>query len=359
MLKYPSVEELKLLKEYQDIITGQSEPTDLMNSIILTEYITPRMKKLQNIYYKDTNENIPFLFFDAYYSDNEIATEHYNYLLNFCIYHKIKFYSMVSFLLGWEFNEIKRIKNKKIKILNKISTEYYNQYRNLTKTEFIEQMLNKLSDIYENMSILDIAKNSKVYQQILENSFDEIKNRVKNNIYDIDLPLEQYSIEKEKVLEEIENQKEYCASILNHKNSLIQINQDNHFLSYLKNDTLNITDDYKVVFSGHTEGFSLGYTDKAILLSLDKRSTVRELEIKLKHLSHFDEDGTNEFTLLAKALLEFISQNKAYSNYVPYKSLAKIMGISKNKVKRYAKEFVGISEKSFMDNFEKIKTHTK
>lgn len=353
MEKYPSHEEIKECKHKSDIVFGDDLNVDVEK--ISSQYIFPKLKNVKS------RDSTPLLLCsNLFSSDKEIAITFLDRLHDFCWENNINLLGTVHVLVGWDFREMSRIDRKKNKLKTKEERNYVKAVEKSTDVEMAHSVYLRLIDVYNYVDRdLNISEYPEFFQRVLENSYDEIRDRVIRNIKNTVLPLDQQSLDEKIVFDDIEHQKQYTMGKFQNNKSLSKIEQDNHFLSYLKKDHLEITDDYKLIFSGHTSGFSLGYTDKAILLSLDKKTTLRELKTNLKFLQKYNNEHGQELISLTNNLIEFIDQNKAHIKYVPFKTLAKKMGISKNVVKRYAKELIGIREQSFLDNFDDIKTYTK
>ena len=354
MDKYPSKEEIKEYKERKDIVLGSDYKSGLKK--IANIYLMPKFK---NIHIKDTTSFL--MLSDLYSNDKEHAISFLDNLHIFCWNNAVSIIGATYFLIGYDYSEADRIRRKKIKLETQRDVKYYEVLKNIGQKEAIQLVYSKIIDVYRYTDRdHDISIYPKTFQQVLMNSYDEIRDSVIKKIENTFLPLDQTNLDTKKVLEEISHMKEHAKDKFINKHSLAQIKQGTHFFSYLKKDNIEITDDYRLIFSGHTLGLSMGYTDKAILLSLDKKVTVRELKSNLRFLQKYKNTKKNidELIFLTEHLIEFIGQNKAHANYIPYKALAKHMGISKNKVKRYAKEFIGISEESFLKNFDTLKTYT-
>lgn len=221
----------------------------------------------------------------------------------------------------------------KKEVYNRVLTNFMNSFE-----EFIDEPL-------------AVIHNPRVYQGIVRNTYKEIRNKVKKNIDNIELPLDQYSLNYKDILDDIKRDEDELLKIINNPKSFVKIKQPNHFLNHLIEDC-SITKEGELIFGKHTEGLSIGYTSKAILLSLDKRSTIRELKSNLKFLKKYhDRNDDIDFTI---KLIKFIDQRKDISTIIPFKALAKELKITKNQAKNYAKRLFNINEKSFSKNFEEI-----
>lgn len=194
---------------------------------------------------------------------------------------------------------------------------------------------------------------SKIFKHLLNNSFDVAYENVKHELDNISLPLSQYNIDKNNILDELEIHKTDVLSIFDNPKQYTKINQQLHFLNPLQYDNWVKSNDGRYVLEGYTKGLTIGYKDKAILVSLDKHIVTRELRTKIKHLKDFDTDESKVLINLCNCLIDFIQQ-KRYANTIPFKALAKEMNMSKNQAKNYAKRLFSINEKSFLNNFENI-----
>ena len=169
------------------------------------------------------------------------------------------------------------------------------------------------------------------------------------------MPLNQYKINQLEVIENLEYERITFRDLISNNMKRSKLLGKNHFLSHLVNDDIEITDDYNIVFKGHTESLTIGYTSKAILLSIDKDIVIRELKTKIKILTDFRQTQSDILIESSKTLIEF-AETKRYANYIPFKIIAKRMNLTKNTAKNYAKSLIKINEKSFKDKFDELNT---
>jgi len=216
------------------------------------------------------------------------------------------------------------------------------------------EVLKSFRDSFEilmNEPIL-LKQEPKIYNELVKNTYCEIRKRVKKNIEDTKLPLQQYSLDWKLVQEDINRDEDMIKEIINNPKSFSKINQKNHFLHHLRYDDLDFDENRNIIFGGHTKGLSIGYSNKAILLSVDKQTSIRELRTKIKHLEDYKTEESEKLIRFTNQLIGFINQTKFTNNLVQFKSLAKEVGMTKNQAKNYAKKLFSINDKSFISNFE-------
>jgi len=205
---------------------------------------------------------------------------------------------------------------------------------------------------------VELKHNAELYQKIMKNTYNDIKKRVKKSIDDITLPLRQYTLDWNIVRDDIEADQDTLMGIIGNPKSFSKIKQKNHFLHHLRYDDLDFDEDENIIFRGHSNGLSRGYTQKAILLSIDKDIAIREWETKLKHLRDYETEDSKILIQITEALIVFIRQKK-YVNMIQFKALAKEVGITKNQAKNYAKRLFTIGDKTFTKNFDDLKLLNK
>jgi len=227
-------------------------------------------------------------------------------------------------------------------------------YEGEDTNEFIhKEVLNNFMRSFEEFIDEPLAEihNSRVYQGMARNTYKKIRTEVKENIDNMKLPLDQYTLNCKDVLDDIKRDEDELLKIIDNPKRFVKIKQSDHFLNHLRKD-FSLTQEGELIFAKHAEGLSIGYTSKAILLSLDKRSTIRELKSNLKFLKKYhDRNDDIDFTI---KLIKFIDQRKDIGTIIPFKALAKELKITKNQAKNYAKRLFNINEKSFSKNFEEI-----
>jgi len=228
--------------------------------------------------------------------------------------------------------------------------------RDFVYSSTLDNFRNSLEIFMNTPNVLE--HNPNVYKELVRNTYNEIKKRVKKNINSTTLPLRQYSLDWKVVLSDIENDESRLMEIIGNPKSFSKIKQENHFLHHLRYDDLDFDENQNIIFGGHTKALGIGYTQKAILLSLDKNIAIRELKTKLKHLKDYRVKDSQKLIVFTEQLIGFINQKK-YANMIPFKSLSKEIGITKNQAKNYAKRLFSINDNTFNKNFEDIKLFNK
>lgn len=335
-----SEEKVKELKRVEGIV--------MSNNHELTNYDTHRLIEFYN---EMKGEGL--FFSDLFDEDIKKSVAFINKIFDFCWKKEVNLQESINFLFNVEITSIKLLRDLYIKL------ELFedNELAEVDGNELYLELHKRLDEVcdYANEHFFPNLKvKPEAFQEILNNSYDEILKRSTQSILNTKLPLNQYRIDDKAIVDEIKLHKEQFINIFTNKKSLAKIESGNHFLSYLRKDDFEITEDYKIVFKGHTKALSTGYTEKAILLSLDKDVAIRELQTKIKHLEDFHTEESQILINYALQLIEFIKQ-KRYANHILFKSLAKELGITKGQARNYAKKLFNINEKSFIDNFDNIK----
>jgi len=351
--KYPTQEEVKILKVKQDKVFGKDYELGLEKIQEHVMYKTLETKK--------NNRDVYFIL-SGLWGDKDKSISFIEAIEDFCWEYEINLKGLLIFCIGFDYSEAIRL-SKKTKVVGTVQEEnYFNAINNYKKEDVVKIIYEKFEEIISlRGETLDLGSSPNTFQQVLLNSYDEVKKQVLKTIDIVKPPLEQYRkdpLRATRVLNEIEEEKRTFENILINNKSLSQIKNGNAFFSYLENDKIKITDDYKLIFEGHTKALSLGYTQKAIIVSLDKDNALRELRGNLKVLKKYHNDS-EELIELTNTLIELIEQKK-YSNMVPFKALAKEMNITKNQAKQYAKKLTNlftIKNSTFDNNFEKIKLY--
>ncbi|KAB7889729.1 hypothetical protein [Poseidonibacter ostreae] len=296
------------------------------------------------------------LIFEGFFDENEKAIHKFNAILTFCLQSSINMQGTLDILINCDIAFIKCIRklfiskdliNLKETHLEEITIEYERDLR--------KELLIRIEELSEYGNRIQLNKYSNLYQEILNNSYEETIKRINNKINDIHLPFNQYKIDQSEVIQNLEHEKNTFNDLITNNMKRSKLIGNNHFLSHLVNDDIEITDDYNIVFKGHTESLVIGYTSKAILLSIDKNIVIRELKTKIKILTDFRQEESDILIEYSKTLIEF-AQTKRYANYIPFKIIAKRMNLTKNVAKNYAKALIQINEKSFKDRFDELNT---
>lgn len=233
---------------------------------------------------------------------------------------------------------------------------YRFDFSNKERREFVyEESLKNFRESFDEFmnEPIKLSHDSFVYQELIRNTYNEIRKKVKEKINNTKLPLDQYFLDYKKVLNDIDKDEKKLMDIVTNPRQFSKIKQPNHFLNHLRED-FEVTEQGEFIFGKHAQGLSIGYTNKAIILSLDKRVTIRELKSNLKVLNKFKKEESQVVIEFSENLIKFIEQRQDVAKIIPFKALSKELGITKNQAKNYAKKLFSINEKSFSSNFQDI-----
>jgi len=291
------------------------------------------------------------LIFDSIFDEDEKASLTLNDIFIFCTRNDISLEGTLSLLIHLDVATMEGIRDNLISkgIINVEDTHLEYEH------DMGKELSDRIHELFEYSFRPQLNKYSDLYQEILNNSYDEAIKRINNKINDIHLPFNQYKINQSEVIENLEHEKNTFNDLITNNMKRSKLIGNNHFLSHLVNDDIETTDDYNIIFKGHTESLVIGYTSKAILLSIDKNIVIRELKTKIKILTDFRQEESDILIEYSKTLIEF-AQTKRYANYIPFKIIAKRMNLTKNVAKNYAKALIQINEKSFKDRFDGLNT---
>ena len=249
-------------------------------------------------------------------------------------------------------------------LLDEVFTELEEDFKSIYRFDFnkeeskefiYEESLKNFRESFEELmnEPIKLSHDSFMYQELICNTYNEIRKKVKEKINDTKLPLDQYFLDYKKVLNDIDKDEKKLMDIVTNPRQFSKIKQSNHFLNHLRED-FGVTEDGEFIFGKHAKGLSIGYTNKAIILSLDKKATIRELKSNLKFLNKYKDKESQILIEFTENLIKFIEQRQDIAKIIPFKALSKELGITKNQAKNYVKKLFSINEKSFSSNFQDI-----
>jgi len=283
-------------------------------------------------------------------------------LQNLMIMSEVKILSMKKVFTKKDFDEIETVLSNPNSNAKKHLLIMINIFSTRTgREDFIEYLNKRLSEMVKHYTNLPINETDAIVSQaILYDSYEEAKKQVLSNINNANLPLSKYKLNSMGIINELSEESKIFDDIFMYKNTLHQMNNNNHFLKHLLNDEMEATLNGNVIFKGHTEALIMGYTQKAISLSLNKNKTLTELQKGLEILNKYsNRTEAKELIRTTEALIKIIEQKK-YSTMIPFKAMAKVMGITKNQAKQYAKRlssFYSIHNKTFEQHFDNLKVY--
>ncbi|BCD62650.1 hypothetical protein NitYY0826_C1532 [Nitratiruptor sp. YY08-26] len=142
-------------------------------------------------------------------------------------------------------------------------------------------------------------------------------------------------------IEVIKNEVKFHQIIFEEKLSKKQtltyaLKDPNHYLNSLFNDKLDIEvdkrrKDVKIFLKNIYKGYLIGFYEKGLLLSANKREIITELQRMQMYIKKLQKN--EEIIQELDTLIEFFKQDKRYEKYIPYKAIAKYTGMSKQQIK--------------------------
>lgn len=365
-------EELKELKITQAIINSENYNfSSDQNSLIISfgNYIMHSFDSgvLEKLF--DDDIHIASLFFES--------------IAEFCIVEKLSIFGVLESMIKMDFELfnytiVKILKDKDLSSTKLIVGNFYDinsvldvsienkinitvqSSPSITLETLSIQAKKRINELQDYATQSNMGNNPKFYQSVLDNSYDEIEKRVIDNIDNMQFIISRVDLNSSVAVEEIKETKEVFSDTFTNTGTMGNIKKGNHFLDYLKKDELEITEDYKIVFKGHTNAFSIGYTDKAILCSVDKNKTLRDLNDKLdalntlKYLDNQPQSYDDKIKL-TKHCIEFIQNTN--QRFIPFKILSDKMGISEYRIKAYAKAVFDVKNIRIPQGFHKFKSY--
>ncbi len=303
------------------------------------------------------------LIMERYFMPEPYKTEEIGSLteeiFNLCLVHNISLVNAIGYMTGLYIFEsqvasafIGQNYGDAMEIVTpKISNEQFLAYYEPIMSNFTASLDEYFSTFH---------KDNNFYEQIIVNTYNMTIDYIEHSDT-MDMPLKNYRFSKSlnfDISEILKNEKNILEDFMQNKNKFIHIFNENHFLHHLQNDTLELAEDGKIVFGGHSEALTIAYENQRVLLSIRKNYkdvALRELQTKLRHLDDYDTPESKKLISFTKRLIAFIQQSKN-ARIVPIVILAKEMGLSKAVALKYAKQVLNgsINDASFKKNFDLI-----
>ena len=232
-----------------------------------------------------------------------------------------------------------------------ITDEQFTAYFEPTLEGFTSSLETYLESFHED---------SDFYKQIIDNTYQRAINDIEHSD-NMNIPLKNYKLPKSlnfDISEILKNEKNTLEGFMQNKKKFIHMFNENHFLHHLQNDTLELTEDGKIVFGNHSKALTIAYRNQKALLSIRKNykdAALGELRTKLRHLEDYDTPESKKLISFTKQLIAFIQQRKN-TRIVPIVILAKELDMPKIVALKYAKQVLSgtINDGSFKNNFDKI-----
>lgn len=314
-----------------------------------------------------TKEKIKQLEKENYIIDDLISmvnTERgFNDLTTLCMIYKINFIQTLDFLTfmyiptSQLLNKLLMEKNQDLKKALEWtqSEDYYISIVEHIKNnlnEFIEKEDKKEDD---HKKAFDRIFNS-IKQEAMETTFKMVQEKLKNmklgKYKDIDLS--KFLKQEIKELDDFNLNKDYMNKIFSNPKitSRLYTKNNPHFMNKLINDDLvycKNTDSF--YFKGLEESLFIAYTDKYLLINIDKQQAIKGLNEALKGLEILTNDEVEKQKTFIKELINLIQNTN--TNYYPFKVIGKTLGMNKNEARNYAIKILNtVNPKVFNNQYE-------
>ena len=314
-----------------------------------------------------TKEKIKQLEKENYIIDDLISmvnTERgFNDLTTLCMIYKINFIQTLDFLTfmyiptSQLLNKLLMEKNQDLKKALEWtqSEDYYISIVEHIKNnlnEFIEKEDKKEDD---HKKAFDRIFNS-IKQEAMETTFKMVQEKLKNmklgKYKDIDLS--KFLKQEIKELDDFNLNKDYMNKIFSNPKitSRLYTKNNPHFMNKLSNDNLVYCKDTdSFYFKKLEESLYIAYTDKHLLINIDKKQAIKGLNEALKGLEILTNDEVEKQKTFIKELINLIQNTN--TNYYPFKVIGKTLGMNKNEARNYAIKILNIvNPKVFNNQYE-------
>ncbi len=280
-------------------------------------------------------------------------------IFNFCLSHNIPLINTIGY-----FTELYIFESQ---IASSFVTKNYSDAMSLRTPKITdEQYMAYFEPIMEGFIssleeyLISFHKDNEFYDQIIVNTYNVAIDNIEHSD-NMDMPLNNYKISSSlnfDTNEILKNEKSILEGFMQNKKKFIHMFSKNHFLHHLQNDTLELTEDGKIIFGNHSKALTIAYRNQKALLSIRKNYkdvALRELQTKLRHLEDYDTPESKKLIFFTKNLIAFIQQRKN-ARIVPVIILAKELGLPKAVALKYAKQILDgtINDASFKKNFDLI-----
>jgi len=187
-------------------------------------------------------------------------------------------------------------------------------------------------------------------QKAFNNSYDQALLKMISYLQEKVPPLINYEKAKiEEICEELIQNKNILNDIFTNPKKFAKIKSREHYLSKIMEDNVVRSSNGELYFERFSQGIFEGFTSKAIKVGVDTRKVIKELE---KDKEIFLKYNDTEKIKLIDAMVEFLEANKN-ANYIPFKIIGSIMGMSKNEARNFAKRVFNLNENSFNEDFDR------
>lgn len=279
-------------------------------------------------------------------------------LVDLCMIYKLNFFQLLDYLIF--------LSVPMTRIMHKLIIEEYpkvkDSFNYIFEEDFPlfqkERIKENLEEFFEQPNederlIFKLIPNF-IKQEAMETTVKMVKTKIKNmkigKIDDYDLTK---FIIKDEELNDFNTHADYLEEIFHNDkiNSRLYTNSYPHFLNKLSTDCLIYSKDYDSFhFDKLEESLSLGYTQKGLLLNINKKTALKQLEQLLDGFSLLRDEDIEQKKVYLKELINLIREQK-YSNYLPFKKIGKALGMTKNEARNYAKKILTSVNHNVFDNY--------
>ncbi|MDN5059792.1 hypothetical protein [Aliarcobacter butzleri] len=270
----------------------------------------------------------------------------FNDLITLCMIYKINFIQTLDFLT-FMFIPTSQLLNKLLMEENQDlkkalewtqGEDYYISIAEHIKNnlnEFVEKE-DKKEDNHK--KAFELISNS-IKQEAMETTFKMVQEKLKNmklgKYKDIDLS--KFLKQEIKELDDFNSNKDYMNKIFSNPKitSRLYTKNNPHFMNKLSNDNLAYCKDTdSFYFKCLEESLSIAYTDKYLLINIDKKQAIKSLNEALKGLQILTNDEIEKQKNFIKEFINLIQNTN--TNYYPFKVIGKTLGMNKNEARNYA-----------------------
>jgi len=190
---------------------------------------------------------------------------------------------------------------------------------------------------------------------ILNITFKEAQKDIINNKFFKNITLKSvlynYSLNDD-LIDDMRHHLDMIKSKLTNKKVLAKV--ENSYLSKIVLDSLEYSEEYKgFYFKNYKDGISLGYSERAFLLSVDKDKAIRELEAKIEMLKSYNLKESETLINMTLDLINLVKQKK-HNEKIPFKTIGKKLNMNVNEAKNFIKALTNLSfnNKTFTNFYE-------
>jgi len=208
------------------------------------------------------------------------------------------------------------------------------------------------SNIFEYLGSEDVAIEYflDMPQNIINSILDTTAKVACDELKKQDINLKKCSYDFDDAKEEIKANINILKAKFSNKKSLTKIKTS--FLRKIVLDDFAYSKKYNALyFDNYQKGLSIGYSNRAFLMGVDKTKALRELKMKLKILEDYPLEDGSKLIKTTKELIKLTEQKK-HKDKIPFKTIGKKLNMKATEVRNLIR---GISTIEFSNNsFDKL-----